>query len=362
MGGFLIAIQRSDEESQLRSGTEQPDRPHLSDINAAKIEELQKKNNMEEIRLNAHAKVNLSLEITGKRPDGYHEIVSFMQGTGLHDVVKIKKCSQKATKYNLPHCTINGIVVYLCTDTKTIPADMSNLAFKGVRAFADAYEAAGLPADKIPEALLIDIQKKLPVAAGIAGGSGNGAAAMLGLNAILGHPFTLRELMRIGTAIGADVPFSLFMNAYRSRDALAGLRGIEEARDSAWTSGIGDIVEGAEPVHRHVILANPGVAVSTKAAYEAMDSIGYGNAENREHRLFVNDLEKYTLAEQPAAAELKSLMLEELAADEVLMSGSGPTIAAYYKDAGRAAAGMEALSAHIRPESRISAWLTETGR
>ena len=96
---------------------------------------------MNKITLNAHAKTNLSLEITGKRPDGYHDIVSFMQGVGLHDVLSIEKCTQKATKYKLPHCTVNGIVVYLCTDAKTIPTDMDNLAFRAVKAFTDALGA-----------------------------------------------------------------------------------------------------------------------------------------------------------------------------------------------------------------------------
>ena len=68
---------------------------------------------MKSITLNAHAKLNLSLEVVGKRPDGYHNIVSLMQGIGLRDVVKIKKCPENGTKYNLPHCTINKHVVYL---------------------------------------------------------------------------------------------------------------------------------------------------------------------------------------------------------------------------------------------------------
>ena len=95
---------------------------------------------MDIIRLNAHAKINLSLEVIGIRPDGYHDIVSFMQGLGLHDVMSIEKCTQKATKYKLPHCTVNGIVVYLCTDAKTIPTDMDNLAFRAVKAFTDAID------------------------------------------------------------------------------------------------------------------------------------------------------------------------------------------------------------------------------
>ena len=311
---------------------------------------------MEEITLNAHAKINLSLRITGRRADGYHEIVSFMQGTDLHDVVGIKKCSQNGTKYKPTHCNINGIVVYLCTDARTIPADMSNLAFRGVKALLDEYGSAGLP-----EALMLTIDKRLPVAAGIAGGSGNGAVAMLGLNALLGYPFSLRDLMHIGAGFGADVPFSVFMNAYRNREALADLKGLEEAADSAWTGGIGDIVERAEPVPRHVILANPGTGVSTKAAYEAMDRIGYDGVTTEYRRLFVNDLELYTLAEHPEAEALKRLMTESLSADEVLMSGSGPTIAAYYKEEKTACTDMELLKGLIRPDRGEKAWLTNTG-
>ena len=67
---------------------------------------------MEEIRLNAHAKLNLSLEVVGRREDGYHNIVSLMQGIGLSDLIVVKKCAQNGTKYNLPHCTICGHVVY----------------------------------------------------------------------------------------------------------------------------------------------------------------------------------------------------------------------------------------------------------
>ena len=234
---------------------------------------------MDKITLNAHAKINLSLKITGKRPDGYHDIVSFMQGLGLHDVLSIEKCTQKATKYNLPHCTVNGIVVYLCTDAKTIPTDMDNLAFRAVKVFTDALVECEHEYYGLADALLIDIRKDLPVSAGIGGGSANAAACLLGLNEMTGRPFTLRQLMKIGGSFGADVPFSTFMNAYRNRKVLAGLEGIEESSDAAWTEGIGDIIEAAESIPRYVIMANPGTAVLTKAAYKAFDEIGYTDPE-----------------------------------------------------------------------------------
>ena len=310
------------------------------------------------ISINAYAKINLSLEITGKRDDGYHDIMSLMQDIDLCDVIEIKNCAENGTKYNLPHCTIDGVVVYLCTDTKTIPADKSNLAFKGIEAVLDGYlekcdlsaacaengsrEEALQPSrigntdgvfspERVPREILVSIDKRLPVAAGIAGGSGNGAASMLGLNALMGYPFSLRELMKLGVRVGADVPFSLMMNAKRNAAELAGMAGVEEAGSSAWVSGIGDIVEPAQPVSRHIIMSNPGISVSTKDAYAEIDSIkSYTGTASRE--LFVNDLEDYTLAAYPEAAELKRVMQDELDAETVLMSGSGPTMIAYYSD------------------------------
>ena len=317
---------------------------------------------MDNITLNAHAKINLSLEITGKRPDGYHDIVSFMQGIGLHDVMKIEKCSQKATKYKLPHCTVNGIVVYLCTDAKTIPTDMDNLAFRAVKAFMDAMGGADPVEYGLTDQLLIDIRKDLPVSAGIGGGSANAAACLLGLNEMTGRPFSLRQLMEIGAGFGADVPFSTFMNAYRNRDVLGDLEGIEEASDAAWTYGIGEIVEAAESVPKYVIMANPGTAVLTKAAYEAMDAIGYADAGNAGKHLFVNDMEKYTLMADPKAANLRKFMQERLDAEVILMSGSGPTMVAYYKDLDKAGKGLAAFTELAVNDASLRAWLTDTGR
>ena len=318
---------------------------------------------MDKITLNAHAKINLSLEITGKRPDGYHDIVSFMQGLGLRDVLSIEKCTQKATKYKLPHCTVNGIVVYLCTDAKTIPTDMDNLAFRAVKVFTDALGEGYPEKYGLTDTLLIDIRKDLPVSAGIGGGSANAAACLLGLNEMTGRPFTLRQLMSIGGTFGADVPFSTFMNAYRNRDVLKGLEGLEEASDAAWTAGIGDIIERAESIPRYVVMANPGTAVLTKAAYKAFDEIGYTDSYSA-GKLFVNDMEKYTLRADKKAATLKRFMLENLDAEEVLMSGSGsgPTMVAYYKDIDKAGKGLAILAEMATKDASIRAWLTDTGK
>ena len=182
--------------------------------------------------------------------------------------------------------------------------------------------------------------KKLPVSAGIAGGSGNAAAVMLAVNHLLGCPYSLRELMEIGAAIGADVPFSLMMNAYRNREILgaacddssgetgnSGLSGIEEASPAALMRGIGDIVALVEPIKKYVILMNPGTEVSTAAAYAAVDAAPYDAGP---YELYYNIFEKFIYSEDPEAGRLRSAMDANLRAEHILLSGSGPTIVAYY--------------------------------
>lgn len=238
---------------------------------------------------------------------------------------------------------------------------MDNLAFRAVKVFTDALGEGYQEKHGLTDALLIDIRKDLPVSAGIGGGSANAAACLLGLNEMTGRPFTLRQLMSIGGTFGADVPFSTFMNAYRNRKVLEGLEGLEEASDAAWTYGIGDIIERAESIPRYVIMANPGTAVLTKAAYKAFDEIGYTDPDSA-GKLFVNDMEKYTLKADKKAALLKKLMLEDLDAEEVLMSGSGPTMVAYYKDIDKAGKGLATLAEMATKDASIRAWLTDTGK
>lgn len=263
---------------------------------------------------------------------------------------------------------------------------MSNLAFRGIKAVLDELIARDVdPRKAVCDDtcdLIVDIDKRLPVAAGIAGGSGNAAVCMLGLNALTGNYFSLRELMSIGASVGADVPFSLLMNARANYEELAGyagtdglnggsteglskgLRGIEESSLAAWTAGIGDVVKPATPLELHTVIANPGIQVSTRAAYEAIDAINeaaYGGSRPSTGELFINDLEGYTLKDHPEATRLKKIMCEELDADMVLMSGSGPTMVAYYRDRDKAAAGYGRMKQITEREKGWRTWLTVTG-
>ena len=316
--------------------------------------------------INAYAKINLSLDVLGRRDDGYHNISSLMQDIGLHDVVEINKCSEMYAKYNSVHCSICNVDVYLCMNTDTIPLDENNLAIKGARAVIEALsdkakmicECGAESRASVLDAVSMYIDKRLPVAAGIAGGSGNAAAAMLGINAEAGYPFSLRELMDIGAKVGADVPYSIMMNAKKNSSVLSAMPGLEEASGAAMMTGIGDIVEPMQPIKRYIIMANPGISVSTKEAYEAIDAL---QEPLDAAGLFTNQLEKYTLAAYPEAAELKAQMEQHLNAETVLMSGSGPTIVAYYTDKELAEKDYAAMAEDGWLQAPSRAWLTVTG-
>lgn len=327
---------------------------------------------MNAIRINAYAKINLSLYVTGRRADGYHDISSFMQAINLFDSLCLKTIIPK--KYDF-YCLEHGTRIYLCTDTNTIPLNMDNLALRGIKAVIGALKPEkirGLPY------LTIELEKKLPVAAGIAGGSGNAAACMLALNQLLGSPFTLKELMKLGVKVGADVPFSLMMNAYKNREVLSSLEGIGEASEAAVVKGIGDVVASATPRPYYVLIFNPTISVSTKEVYEAIDTnlsekcrslnnitCGANKIISRSGSFdikdFHNDLELYTLAQYDDARRLKLVMQENLQADYILMSGSGPTIVAYYNDRNCLEADFKAVQNAKWMETNWRVWKTRSG-
>ncbi len=289
---------------------------------------------MKAFEIMAHAKINLSLDIIGRRADGYHNIDSVMQGIGLCDKLRIEE-GKAACDYPRAECICkcdsSESLIHLYMNAKGLEPDENNLAIKGARAYLDYLGSAScdIGSDLIREFSII-IDKKLPIAAGIAGGSGNAAATMLALNAMLDNPLSLRTLMNIGASVGADVPFSIMMNAKMNEEALTGLSGLEEASVTARMQGIGEIVEPMEPIRRYIIMANPGIAVSTKEVYEAIDSL----PEDKRNKLGLwgNMMEAYTLDKYSEAARLKAKLEACLDADKVLMSGSGPTMVAYYSD------------------------------
>lgn len=283
------------------------------------------------LELNACGKINISLDVTGKRKDGYHYIHSRMQNIGISDRVIIGTSSETSKNY----CFIKGVAVEFCMKDSTIPCDMNNLAVRGAAKIIERVEEKhpGLSKEILKEPILIEITKKIPVASGLAGGSADAAVTMLGINELLGSPLCLKELMDAGILVGSDVPYSLMMNAKVNEDRLD-LKG--KRSFAGIVTGIGELVKPVEPIKKNIILMNPGTQVSTKEIYEEVDrripSIYKGDVSFKEEILFYNILEECTLSLCVEARELKDWMKKNLNAEQILMSGSGPTIVAYYED------------------------------
>jgi 4-diphosphocytidyl-2-C-methyl-D-erythritol kinase len=246
------------------------------------------------------AKVNLYLRVLGKREDGYHEILSLMQ--------RISLCDEMTFFPGADRMSVR------CPDS-SLPQDERNIVYRAATAF---YTCLGRRPD-----VEITIRKRIPIAAGLGGGSSNAATTLMTLNEIAGSPLSHAELAGIGAALGADVPFFIFEN-------------------SAWVSGIGDhLIETAALPPLWFVLLNPCFEVSTKSVYQGLN-LGLTNERINCNvprfytgedliRSLVNDLEKVTLKLHPVLKQMKSLLLKS-GAKGALMSGSGPTVFGVFTD------------------------------
>lgn len=253
---------------------------------------------MDRYKTKAYAKINLGLDVIQKLPDGYHQVKMVMQAIDLWDELTLEK-------------TGDGIV--LTTDTGELPTDENNLIYKAAKLMRDTCS--------LREGIKIHLQKNIPIAAGMAGGSTDAAAAMTGMNRLFDLRIPQAELMRLSVAIGADVPFCI----------LGG---------TALAEGIGEQLTPLPPVPScHVLVAKPDISVSTKYVYEHLDSTGIqrhpdidgmisairkGNLQGVLDRM-ENVLESVTVPAYPVIESIKGKMLE-LGAAASLMSGSGPTV------------------------------------
>lgn len=246
------------------------------------------------------AKVNLYLKVLQKREDGYHDILSLMQRISLCDVMTFA-------------ATDRGIAI-LCPGTD-LPTDQGNIVYRAATAF---FSRIGAP----PE-IRITIRKRIPIGAGLGGGSSNAATVLMTLNEMHGSPLTREELMEIGAGIGADVPFFVFGK-------------------TAWASGIGDhLTEAPFSPPFWFVLINPGFEISTKMVYQELNfgltkyginySIPCFYAAEDLIRGLLNDLEKVTLRIHPVLDQIKILLLKNGALG-ALMSGSGPTVFGVFTD------------------------------
>lgn len=256
----------------------------------------------------AYAKINLYLSVTGKRPDGYHEIESIMQQVSLCDTVSITKNDYSGT---------NRISV-TCTD-ETIPTDRRNIVWKCAEAFFAAFGITEYD-------LSIHIVKRIPSAAGLAGGSSDGAAVLKLLNAAYGTNATVEKLCEIGAGIGADIPFCIVGKTCICR-------------------GIGELLSPVElPFQPYgVLIVFPGNGVSTPEAYRRLDECA---PDRQIHTLsdvllpmqnamtplnLYNAFERAVFPLHDGAAYLRNRLLG-LGALTSLMSGSGPSVFGLFED------------------------------
>jgi 4-diphosphocytidyl-2-C-methyl-D-erythritol kinase len=260
------------------------------------------------------AKLNIRLKVVGRRPDGYHDLVSIMVPIALFDHLELTVLKERRTEL-----TCEGFQV---------PADESNLVCRAVRSF---FSSTGLQ-----EGIAIKLIKNIPVAAGMGGGSSDAAATLVALNDLWSRPLSPAELHHIATRLGADVPFFLYC-----RPSLA--------------TGIGEILEPLEKWPRTwYVVVTPRLEISTAWAFGQLkleltpgeydfiiDTLK--NESMEISQILENDLEKVTSARYPIIDTIKESLMQA-GAGGAMMTGSGPSVFGIFSSRQRAASAKEALS------------------
>ena len=250
---------------------------------------------MESIRLKARAKINLGLDVIGRRENGYHDVRMVMQTVGLYDRIIMTRIPEEEIRIK--------------TNIGFLPVNENNLVYKAIMLMKNKYN------------------KFIPVAAGMAGGSSDAACALFGMNRLFELNVPMRELMKLGVEIGADVPYCLM-------------------RGTALAEGIGEkLTRLPDMPFCHILIAKPPVNVSTKLVYEKLDNTdvklhpdidGIIEAIKLKDVALVasrmgNVLESVTVPLYPVIDSIKKDMIEH-GAINAMMSGSGPTVFGIFPD------------------------------
>lgn len=254
------------------------------------------------LTLSANAKINLTLDILGTREDGYHEVAMIMQEISLHDTLSMGKINQGIS-----------LTIVIEGQQGTLPADESNLCWKAAALVQKEYN--------LQEGVEIHLTKRIPMAAGLAGGSADAAAVLKGMNHLFRLGMTEARLCELGARLGSDIPFCIMGGTMLA-------------------TGRGEILTRLPSFPRlSVVLAKPPVGVSTAWAYKTYDA-GYdgphpdneamleaihGGDAHKAAGLLCNVLEGVTETEHTVIADYKRLMMEH-GAMASMMSGSGPTV------------------------------------
>lgn len=260
---------------------------------------------MDKIKLKALGKINLGLDVLGRRPNGYHDVRMVMQTVYLYDQILLEKTDKEG--------------ISLKTNLFYLPVNENNLAYRATKMLIDEFA--------IKEGVHISLEKHIPVAAGMAGGSSNAAAVLYGMNRLFQLGLTDQELMDRGVQLGADVPYCIM-------------------RGTVLAEGIGEKLTPLPAMPKcHVLLAKPPISVSTQKVYEKLDAqkvtkhpdidgilLGLQTGDLKKITSSMgNVLENVTITEYPQIERIKDVMKEEGALN-AMMSGSGPTVFGIYDD------------------------------
>ncbi len=274
-----------------------------------------------DISLKALAKINLGLDIVRRREDGYHEVRMIMQTIQLYDRLDIKRTQEPG--------------IQIQTNLSFLPVNENNLIYKAAKLLMDEFS--------ITDGVSVKLDKRIPVAAGMAGGSTDAAAMLIGVNRLFSLGLTKRQLMERGVQIGADVPYCIM-------------------RGTALAEGIGEALSPLSPMVKcPVLIAKPSISVSTKFVYQNLklddttihpdidrliDDIKAKNLHDIAAHMG-NVLETVTIPNYPVIDEIKKHMLSNGAVG-AMMSGSGPTVFGLFDDEDTAKKAYKAMrSSHL---------------
>lgn len=263
---------------------------------------------MDQITRKAYAKINLGLDVLRRRHDGYHEVKMIMQTVGIYDVLTFRKTEDDREP-----------LIRISLDNAFLPCDRGNLIYKAAELIMQTFG--------IRKGVEITLQKNIPIAAGMAGGSTDAAAVFHGLNELFDLHMSMDEMKRLGVKIGADVPYCIMGG-------------------TALSEGIGEILTPVSaPPEAYVLIAKPDINVSTKFVYENLhadtlsfhpdidgmvEALGRGDLKGVTDRMG-NVLETVTIREYPIIKKIKDEMIKA-GAENSLMSGSGPTVFGIYTE------------------------------
>lgn len=293
---------------------------------------------MKEVKVSSYAKINFSIDVTGVLENGMHTVDMIMHQIDFFDDVKLSFEKDR-------EAPAGDVSIELTTNRYYLPTDQRNLAYKAAELILEKFGT------RIPGgSLKIHIHKRIPVAAGMAGGSGNGAAVLHGLNTLWNLDLTLSELCELGSALGSDVPFCVMGQAGMNFHLPRKVRKDALAVSCARATGTGTEMMPLPAVRKAVVIAKPPIGVSTKEVYQGIDRCEIKERPDNEALIqaieekdspgilkqCINVLELYTLEAYPEVAALKAAMEEDSRAEKVLMSGSGPTVFAFYEKLGEA--------------------------